>query len=105
MESSTCTMNNATWTSREDIVADILKAKKELQASLDSPPLIEVWRGDQDWMRKTDYPLIREDKNIPEDDYYIVAGVGVIAGKKANQRLWELGYMAVWSENPPPILN
>ena len=94
---STLTTSTIVYPPASEILANMQKLTEEING----PPLIPVWVGPDDWIKKTDYPLIREDPYIDEDICYIVAGVGVIAGKEANKRLWEIGYMAVWSEEPP----
>ncbi len=94
----TCTGTISSDITGKDILDSIKKAKELLY---DGPPLIKVWIGKNDWMPKTDYPLIRESSYLDKDMCYVVAGLGVIAGKNAYKKLWDIGYIAVWDENPP----
>ena len=83
----------------KEIIANIKKLKEELN----EPPIIEVWIGDK-WMQTlplTEYPLIRENPNIDKDEIFILAGSGVFAGVDAYKKLWEIGYLAIWVEDPP----
>lgn len=70
-------------------------AKEEL----DAPPTIKVWIGDG-FEVATDYPVIKESPYLDDDQCYVMAGVGISAGKKVHKRIWELGYIPVWDENP-----
>jgi hypothetical protein len=49
-------------------------------------------------MPKTEYPQMIKNDLIEEDSVYIVAGFGVVMGKKANKKIWESGHIAVWTE-------
>ncbi len=94
---------NHTYGTAEEILANIRKIKEELNG----PPLIKVWVGPDNGgltplhSHLTDYPLIRESSYLDEDMCFIVAGIGVVAGKEANKKLWEIGCIAIWDENPP----
>ena len=84
----------STLTSKE-ILDTIKRAQWELGME---PPIIKVPQSPYSITREpqSEYPMIKECEYIGDDDCYIVAGVGVIAGRKANEAIWDIGYLAVW---------
>ena len=84
----TGTCNNALW---PEINLDVLvKAFNECFG----PPIIEVWVGDPtiSIMPLSEYPNIIKSDLIDSDMLYIMAGVGVVAGKNVDELLWEEGF-------------
>lgn len=98
----TTTGNVQQYPTATEILDTIQKLKKDLIGY--EPPLIRVWVGnDSTWNKAlTDYPLIREDPFLCKpDDYFILAGIGVICGSNAYKRIWDIGFLAIWVEDPP----
>lgn len=85
--------------SAADILNHIRKLKEDLY---DGPPLIKVWVGERCSRINplTDYPTIQENSLIPTNYIYLLAGVGVICGVNAYEKIWEIGFLAIWDENP-----
>ncbi len=100
----TSSRNFSVGLTTKEILDSIQKVKEELY---DGPPLIKVWvgpkRGGFNLINKqlSDHPLIYENSCIDTNMIYLVAGVGVICGSNAYQRIWEIGYLAIWVEDPP----
>lgn len=96
--SGTCTRAMAPDPTSSEIMDSIKKAHDLL---FGGPKIIEVWKGDNTLLPRPKYPQIHKDELIDKDTFYLVAGVGVVAGKRAFSRLKELKYVPVWSDEPP----
>ena len=100
--SGTCTVTrrNGLDLTAKEILDSILKAKEELY---NEPPLIKVWEGPEHMRIEplSDYPLIRENPLLYDKACFIVAGIGVICGRFAYNIIWERGFLAVWTDEPP----
>jgi len=91
-------------TTRLPSLKEIMQQIQDAQDLLDQPPTIKVWIGDDKlisaWNR-LEYPHIVLNECLNDDDCYIVAGCGVICGKSAYDKLWEYGYIAIWTDEAP----
>jgi len=88
---------NTIGSSRTDII-DSIKSAQELLKHC--PKIIEVWKGDDNIVPLQRVPSIREDSHLDSEACYIVAGIGVIAGNKAFERLKKQNYITVWVDEP-----
>ena len=82
-------------------MSKILAAKEFLGRHPADPPIIPVWTGGTDASLLLEYPVIELSDFCKSDDMCLVAGFGVCCGKNVYDRLWEEGYIAVWSDTPP----
>jgi hypothetical protein len=90
--------------SATEILDQIKEAQQYVQNSLE-PPTIKVWVGNGKFpfsmQTRDEYPKIMLSEFAEDDSYYIAAGIGVICGKSAYDKIWEYGYIAVWTDEVP----
>lgn len=95
--SDTSTGTMACNTADNDLTIEKLT---EIWKELSEPPIIKVWRGNF-LPVTTKYPRFHKNSIMETNKAYIVAGVGIICGEEAYERLWNEGYLAVWTNEPP----
>jgi len=82
----------------------IIKTIQEYQDKLNQPPTIKVPRGDDLLLlSQSEYPTIALNELINDEDCYIMTGFGVVCGKSAYDKMWEYGYIAVWTGKEPEL--
>ena len=99
-------MNLATYTASNDTLQPKISLDVLVEAynEVFCPPIIEVWVGSRKspCLPLPECPKIIRSELIDPNTLYIMAGVGIVSGVNVDDRLWEEGYLAIWTDTPPP---
>lgn len=77
----------------------LLELKKRIE-SWPKKPVLFIWKGDTSLLPLRDKPLFAIGQYLQDAHaVYLVAGVGLIAGKKAYEKLLKLNFELRWSQS------
>jgi hypothetical protein len=54
-------------------------------------------------LSSSEYPSIKYSDLLNDEDCYVMTGFGVVCGKSAYDKIWEYGYIAVWTGEEPEM--
>ena len=86
----------------EHLLDQMLRLKKRWEESK-LFVTIDVWKGDSSLIKRGPFPKLHKSDYVEEDKAFIMAGVGIIAGKKAYDFLDEVGVILQWSDTHIPL--
>ena len=103
--SNTTTASNS-WEGPETTLEDMLNCMEKVFKE-QYKPIIFIWRGPfysgircfQELLDEN-LPVLRCSKLVDDNTFYLVDGIGIIAGKNAYSKLIKLDFQLIWSDFP-----
>lgn len=104
--SSSTTANSTT--AEAPTIESIIQAVKEADRILLAPVTIYIWRGEKNKTIRSpilciDLPILKCSDMIGEASGYLMAGVGIVAGRLVYDYLCQIGAVLKWSDEFIPL--